>query len=52
LRVYNSLGQIVKFEEFNGSSIVVERGRLVNGIYLFQLSNLEGLIMHSKVVIE
>jgi len=52
LRVYNSLGQIVRFEEFNGSSIVVERGRLVNGIYLFQLSNLEGLIMHSKVVIE
>jgi len=52
LRVYNSLGQIVRFVESNGSSIVVERGSLVNGIYLFQLSNLEGLIMHSKVVIE
>jgi len=52
LRVFNSFGQLVRFEESKGSIIIVEKGSLVNGIYLFQLSNLKGLILNSKVIIE
>jgi hypothetical protein len=50
--IYNSVGQLIQSEEKSGSQIILQIGKLSNGIYFIQVKSDNGQVTSSKFIKE
>ncbi|MBL7826894.1 MAG: T9SS type A sorting domain-containing protein [Saprospiraceae bacterium] len=48
----NQMGQLVRFEKFDGFTFRFDRGLLTSGLYLFKITDQNGQLYTGKIVIE